>query len=82
VPILKPFVPERVRQRTTSMSSEGRGDPKNKLALTQIASSSLSTSQSAMRTRRHESGSIPSESASRIVTPWMTTPSHAPRLTQ
>ena len=54
----------------------------NKLLLRQIASSSDSMSQSTIRTRRHESGSMPSDSASRIVTPSTTTSVHPPRLTE
>jgi hypothetical protein len=61
VPSLKQFEVLRSRQFETSTSSVGSGVPSARLAFRQSASSSASTSQLVMRTRRQQSVSMPSE---------------------
>ena len=82
VPSLKQFDGLRIRQFVTSTSSVTPRSPRRKLVFRQSASSSDSMSQLAMRTRRQQSGSMPSAWASRIVTPSTSTSSQPPRLTQ
>ena len=82
VPSLKQFDGLRSRQLVTTTSSVAPRTPRRRLAFRQRASSSDSMSQLAMRTRRQQSGSIPSAKAARMVTPSTSTSSQPPRLTQ
>src|SRR5439155_154392 len=75
LPSLKQFDALRIRQFVTSTSSVLRTCPSAKLAFRQRASSRDSMSQFAMRTRRQQSGSMPSAYASRTLTPSSTTSS-------
>jgi hypothetical protein len=60
VPSLKQLDGLRSRQFVTTTSSVARRAPRRKLVFRQSASSSASTSQFEIRTRRQQSGSMPS----------------------